>query len=105
MRPAVTLIGRITDRSGAPNFDFRIRVLGEGVPPDTYVAGRMYRPSDAPGERKGEFRLVVPAGVPLRGEFVRKTPDWQTRPSAGTAFGPLNPKSGETVDLGNLTVP
>jgi hypothetical protein len=105
MRPAATLIGRITDGSGKPNFDFRIRVTGEGVMPDTYVAGRMFQPSDVPGERKGEFRLVVPPGVPLRGEFVRKTPDWQTRPSAGAAFGPLTPMPGQTVDLGDLRVP
>ena len=105
MRPAATLIGRITDGAGEPNFDFRIRVLGEGVMPDTYVAGRVFRPSDTPGQRKGEFRLVVPPDAELRGEFVRKTPDWQTRPSAGMAFGPLTPAPGETMDLGNLTVP
>ena len=105
MRPAATLIGRFTDHSGQPNFDFRIRVLGEGVMPDTYVAGRVYDLSDVPGKGKGEFRLVVPPGVPLRGEFVRKSLDWQTRPSAGHAFGPLTPEPGETLDLGDLTVP
>jgi hypothetical protein len=35
---------------------------------------------------------------------VRK--NWQTMsPSLGTAFGPLTVKAGETVDLGDITVP
>lgn len=105
MRPAAILIGRFTDAVGEPNFDFRIRVLGQGVMPDTYVAGRMYRTTDEPGKRTGEFRLLVPPGVEVRGEFVRKAPDWKTRPSAGQAFGPLTPRPGQTVDLGDLAVP
>ena len=86
MKPAARLIGRITDAEGKPDFDFAIRVLGLGVMPDTYLAG--------------EFRLVVPAGVEVRGEFVRKRPDLETRPSVRAAFGPLSPMS-ETVNLGN----
>ena len=90
MKPAARLIGRITDAEGKPDFDFAIRMLGLGVMPDTYLTG--------------EFRLVVPAGVEARGEFVRKRPDLETRPSVRAAFGPLSPM-GETVNLGNLTVP
>jgi hypothetical protein len=104
MRPAATLFGRFVDKSGEPNFDFGVRLLGEGVTPDTFVAGRMRQTTEKPGERPGEFRLTVPPGVNLRGEFVRKM-DWLARPSVGTAFGPLAPKPGETVDLGDLAVP
>lgn len=105
LRPAATLIGRFTDGTGELNFDFRIRVLGEGVMPDTYLGSRLFNPTDVPGERKGEFRLVVPPGLEVRGEFVRKTPYSVARPSVGTAFDPLIPKPGETVDLGDLVVP
>ncbi len=105
MRPAATLIGRFADDSGQTNFDFGARVRGQGVPPDTFVAGRVHKPTEIQGERKGEFRLMVPPGVEVRGEFVRKTFDRLTRPSVGTAFGPLIPKPAEIVDLGSLTVP
>ena len=105
LRPAATLIGRFTDATGKPNHDFRIRVLSEGVLPDTYVGARRHNTTDVPGEREGEFRLMVPPGVEVRGEFVRSTAHVETRPSAGTAFGPLTPKPGETVELGDLVVP
>ncbi|MGH7137962.1 MAG: hypothetical protein ACREHD_19610 [Pirellulales bacterium] len=49
--------------------------------------------------------MVVPPEVELRGDFVRKTADWLTRPTIGTAFGPLIPKPGEIVDLGDIVVP
>ncbi|HEY3963357.1 MAG TPA: hypothetical protein VGM05_02295 [Planctomycetaceae bacterium] len=105
MQPAATLRGRFVDKSGALNFDFGARIVSAGVMPDTYVAGRMYNITATPGERHGEFELVVPPGVELRGEFVRKIPDWRTRPTVGTAFGPLSPKPGEIVDLGDVAVP
>jgi hypothetical protein len=105
MRPAATLFGRITDASGQPNHDFSIRVLGKALMPDTFVGGRMYDTSQQPGERPGEFRLVIPAGEEVHGEFVRRTADYMARPAAGAAFGPLTPKSGETVQVGDLFVP
>tara|TARA_R110002095_G_scaffold189660_1_gene167347 strand:- start:69867 stop:72935 length:3069 start_codon:yes stop_codon:yes gene_type:complete len=105
MQPAATLIGRFIDDSGEPNFDFGIRMLGKALAPDTFVAGRVSNTTDEPGKRKGEFYLMVPPGVEVRGEFVRKTSHHATRPTVGTAFAPLIPKPGETVDLGDLIVP
>lgn len=105
MRPAATLQGRFVDKSGKLNFDFGARILSAGVMPDTYVAGRMFNTTAIPGERNGEFKLVVPPDIELRGDFVRKTADWKTRPTVGTAFGPLTPKPGEMLDLGDLIVP
>jgi hypothetical protein len=106
MRPAATLVGRFVNKSGALDFDFGARIVSAGVMPDTYVAGRMNDDiSPRPGDRRGDFELVVPPDVELRGDFVRKTPDWRTRPTVGTAFGPLTPKPGETVDLGDVVVP
>ncbi len=105
MQPAATLIGRFADASGTPNADFGIRVLGQGVAPETFVAGRVYNLTEKPGERNGEFRLAVPPGVEVRGEFVRKAPDQATRLSVGTAFRPLIPKPGERLHLGDLVAP
>jgi hypothetical protein len=105
MRPAATLRGRFVNKAGTLDFDFGARILSAGVMPDTYVAGQMFNTTDKPGERNGEFQLVVPPGVELRGDFVRKTADWRTRPIIGTAFGPLTPKPGEIMDLGNVVVP
>lgn len=105
MRPATTLIGRFVDASGKIDSDFGARIVGQGIMPDTFVAGRVFNQTEKPGERSGEFRLVVPPGVEVRGEFVRKTFDWVTRPSAGAAFGPLTTKPGETVNLGDLKIP
>jgi len=105
MKPAATVIGRFVDKSGELNFDMGVRVTGEGVMPDTFIAGRMFHTTDLPGERRGEFRLVVPPGIEVRGDFVRKTGDRDVRPSAGKAFGPLIPQPGEVVDLGDLIVP
>lgn len=105
MRPAAKLVGRFVDESGDVNFDFGVRVKGMGVPPDTFVAGRRNQTREEPGRRMGEFQLVVPPGIALRGEFIRKAIDRTTRPPAGVAFGPLIPKPGETLDLGDLSVP
>jgi hypothetical protein len=105
MRPAATLIGRITDKFGQKNHDFSIRVFGQGVMPETQVGGRLFNPTKEPGERPGEFKLVVPPGDEVRGEFVRRAADQETRPSAGQAFGPVVPKPGETIQLGDLVVP
>jgi Zn-dependent protease with chaperone function len=105
MQPAARLLGRFTDAAGTPNYDFGVRILGERIMPGTFVAGRMFQTTNEIGERPGEFRLLVPPGAEIRGEFVRKTPDRDARPSAGVAFGPLTPEPGETVDFGDLTVP
>jgi hypothetical protein len=105
MRPAATLRGQFVNKSGSLNFDFGARIICSEVMPDTYVAGRMFNITAKLGERNGEFELVVPPGVELRGDFVRKTSDWKTRPTVGTAFGPLTPKPGELVELGNIVVP
>ncbi|QDV51764.1 M56 family metallopeptidase [Gimesia fumaroli] len=105
MQPAATLIGRITDETGQPDFDFGIRMSGQGLPPDTFVAGRMNMTTDEPGKRKGEFSLVVLPDVEVRGEFVRMTNQHATRPTIGTAFAPVIPQPGETVDLGDLIMP
>lgn len=104
MQPAATLIGRITDETGQPDFDFGIRMSGQGLAPDTFVAGRMRMTTDEPGKRRGEFSLTVPPGLEVRGAFVRMTDQHATRPTVGTAFAPVIPKPGETVDLGDLVV-
>jgi hypothetical protein len=93
MQPAATLVGQITDAEGTSNANFWIRVSGKGVMPETIVGGT------------GEFRLVLPPGLEVHGEFVRRLADYLTRPSAGAAFGPLIPKPGETIQLGDLIVP
>jgi hypothetical protein len=105
MRPAATLLGRFVDRSGALDFNFGARIVSSGVMPETYIAGRMFDITARPGEGRGEFRLIVPPGVEVRGDIVRKSHDWNTRPTIRTAFGPLTPKPGEIIDLGDLTVP
>jgi beta-lactamase regulating signal transducer with metallopeptidase domain len=105
MRPTATLLGRLVDKSGGLNDDFGIRVMGDGVMPDAFVAGRNYLPTDKLGERQGEFRLDVPPGMVVSGEFFRKSGDWHTRPAAGGAFGPVTLAPGERVDLGDLVVP
>jgi hypothetical protein len=104
VQPSATVIGRIVNAKGEPDHDFGIRVFCNVVMPDTVVAGRMFNTTKKPGERTGEFRLTVPPGVEVRGEWVRKGLDQLTRPSAGAAFGPLVPKSGET-QLGDLSAP
>ncbi|MEM9646225.1 MAG: hypothetical protein AAF989_14640, partial [Planctomycetota bacterium] len=105
MRPAATLIGRLTHPSDEPNFDFCIRISGKAVPPDTHVAGRSSRTTETPGERRGEFRLMVSPGIAVQGDFVRKTHDRLTRPVVGKAFAPMTLSPGETRNLGNLVVP
>ncbi len=70
LRPAVTLRGKFVDKSGALDFDFGARITSAGVMPDTYIAGRVFNPTTRPGERKGEFELVVPPEVELRHDFV-----------------------------------
>ena len=108
LQPAATLTGRFVDPVGQPKFDFGIRVLGPVVMPDTFVAGRRLNTTDKPGERSGEFRQVLTPGFEVRGEFVRYafyTLDWKTRPALGPAFGPVIPKPGETIDLGNIKSP
>ena len=108
LQPAATLSGRFVDQFGQPKFDFGIRILGPAVMPDTFVAGRRLDITDKPGERSGEFRLVLTPGFEVRGEFVRyafNTIDWKTRPALGPAFGPVIPKPGETIDLGNIKSP
>lgn len=62
MQPAATLIGRITDDTGQPDFDFGIRLSGPGLAPDAFVAGRVLKTTDEPGKRKGEFSLTVDLG-------------------------------------------
>src|SRR5690606_26018362 len=54
MERAAAIQGRITDKSGKPNDDFLIRVLGERLMPDTYIAGRQSGFTVHPGERRGE---------------------------------------------------
>lgn len=105
MQPAAKLIGRLTDDTGQLNFDFGIRMLGKGLSPDTFVGGRMNKTTNEPGKRRGEFSLMVPPDVEVRGAFVRMTNQHATRPTVGTAFAPLTPKPGETVNLGDLIVP
>lgn len=105
MRPAATLLGRIVDASGELSSDFGIRVVGEGLAPDTFVGGRVFNTTEKPGERKGEFRLDVPPGTDVRGEWIRRAQDQLTRPSAGAAFGPVAPKPGETLNFGDLVAP
>jgi hypothetical protein len=108
LQSAATLTGRFVDRVGQPKFDFIIRILGPGVMPDTFVAGRRLNITDKPGEHSGEFRQVLTPGLEVRGEFVRNTFDaleWKTRPALGPAFGPVIPKPGETIDLGNIKSP
>ncbi len=105
MERGAVIQGRITDDSGKPNDDFMIRVLGERLMPGTYVAGRQSEFTVHPGERRGEFRLVVPPGFELSGEFVRRQGDWHTRAAAAPAFGPLTLTRGQTKDLGDLVVP
>ena len=108
LQPAATLAGRFVDQVGQPKFDFGIRILGPGVMPDKFVAGRRLGVTEKPGEHVGEFRQVLAPGFECRGEFVRKTFDsneWLTRPALGPAFGPVIPKPGETIDLGNTKVP
>jgi beta-lactamase regulating signal transducer with metallopeptidase domain len=104
MRPAATLLGRFVNKSGSLDRDFGARIVSAGVMPDTFVAGRIYDLKDNPGQRDGEFRLVVPPDVDVSGEIVRKI-DWLTRPSIRPAFGPLKLKPGERKDLGDLVVP
>jgi hypothetical protein len=86
-------------KSGQPDLDFGVRVLGEGIPPDTFRVGSTMQ------EPRGVFEIAVPPGLEVRGEFVRKFPDWKLRPAAGAAFGPLSPEAGATIDLGDLQVP
>ena len=108
LRPTATLTGRFVDKAGQPSFDFGIRILGPVVMPDTFVAGRRLNITDKPGERSGEFRQVLTPGFDVRGEFVRYNFDsleWKTRPALGPAFGPVLPKPGETIDLGNIKSP
>lgn len=66
--------------------------------------GRSIIPGER-GERSGEFRLILPPEKEVRGEFVRRLADYLMRPLASTAFGPLTPKPGETIQLGDLLVP
>jgi hypothetical protein len=105
MRPASTLLGRFVDDAGELDDDFGMRIFGDEIMPGTFVAGRVYNTTEVPGERNGEFRLNVPPGVEVWGELVRKGYDSTTRPAVGTAFGPLIPQPGETIDLGDITVP
>ena len=109
MRPAATLIGRFTNGAGELNFDFGMRVFGAGVMPETFVAGRRFHTTDKPGERKGEFRLVIPPDVAVRGEFVRKTSDRATRPvsrySVQCGDSPIRPDSGSRGPYRALTGP
>ena len=108
LQPAAALTGRFVDQVGQPKFDFGIRILGPAVMPDTFVAGRRLNITDKPGEHSGEFRQVLTPGFEVRGPFVRNTfngLEWKTRPALGPAFGPVIPKPGETIDLGNIKSP
>jgi hypothetical protein len=105
LQPTATLLGRLVDKSGKPNEDFGIRLQSEGVLPEAFVAGRVSDLKETPGERWGEFRLDVPPGMVVSGEFFRKSGDWHTRPAAGGAFGPVTLAPGEQADLGDLVVP
>jgi hypothetical protein len=103
LQPAATLTGRFVDQAGQLRFDFVIRILGPAVMPDTFLWV-----TDKPGEHLGEFRQVLTPGFEVRGEFVRYSVDsseWKTRPALGPAFGPVIPKPGETIDLGNIKSP
>ena len=109
LQPAATLTGRFVDQFGpAEILISRIRILGPAVMPDTFVAGRQMFVTDKPGEHSGEFRQVLTPGFDVRGEFVRYnfgSLEWKTRPAFGPAFGPVIPKPGETIDLGNIRSP
>lgn len=105
MQTAATLIGRLVDRSGQPDRDFSIRVTGEFIAPDTFVGSRVYATSEKPSERPGEFRLSVPPGSEVRGEYITKNAELATQPKLGVAFGPIAPKPGETIQLGDLVMP
>ncbi len=103
LRPAAKLTGRFVDQAGQLRFDFVIRILGPAVMPDTFLWV-----TDKPGEHLGEFRQVLTPGFEVRGEFVRyssNSVEWNTRPAFGPAFGPVIPKPGETINLGNIKSP
>ena len=102
MRPELKakLAGRLVDKSGKLSEDIGIRLKFEGAKERDWTANGWN------GSQRTPFNVTVPPGVEIEGQFVRLRKSWQTMsPSLGTAFGPLTVKAGETVDLGDITVP
>lgn len=101
MRPAATITGSVVGPDGKPTSEFFIRVHG-AVPPDTMLGNTVFSQDKS---RLGRFELKVAPEVEYSGSFVRNTSQMETRPTVGKAFGPVTPKPGETIDLGNIASP
>jgi hypothetical protein len=104
MQPAATIKGRIATRDGQPTSDFGAIVSG-AVPPDTMLSNPEFKRDKFD---RLQFELQVVPGETYTGELVRLTGpgrDWRVRPTLGRAFGPVTPKAGETIDLGDIVVP
>lgn len=102
MKPAALLTGRIVNKQGEATKEFGALVEG-AVPPHTYL-GNFIRNTDRAS--KGRFGMYVPPNESYSGKLMRKTFfSWYPRPIIGEAFGPVTPKPGETVDLGDIVAP
>lgn len=101
MKPYATIRGSVVDATGNPTSDFGILIEG-AVPPNKYLGNYVRKSKLVP---KGTFAITVAPDEVYSGRFMRKTYNtWYPRPLLGSAFGPVTPKPGEEIDLGDLQV-
>ena len=101
MKPYATIRGSIVDATGKPTSAYGILIKG-AVPPNKYLGNYVRKSKLVP---KGTFAITVAPDEVYSGRFMRKTYNtWYPRPLLGSAFGPVTPKPGEELGLGNLQV-
>ena len=101
MKPQATLRGSIVDAQGNPTRDFTVQIKG-AVAPQTFVSNHRRKTETVP---KGTFSITVAPDEVYSGHFMRLIHNsLYPRPLLGKAFGPVTPRPGETLDLGDLQV-
>jgi hypothetical protein len=101
MKSQSTLRGRIVDPQGKPTRGFTLHIQGS-VPPHTFVSNHTRKTETVP---KGSFSIIVAPDEVYSGHFMRLMHNsLYPRPLLGKAFGPVTPKPGEELDLGDLQV-